>query len=182
METMPHAKEESENIIAHSVNVFDRPSAIFAAVVLGFAGTGVAMGMPLLVGSMAKSLGFSEQQLGWLASSDMAGLFFGSILAALLVTRINRRVLAAAGLLLVMLGNYASTQNPDLLALIWCRLSAGVGAGICYSTCTASLAGSHNTARTFSILLFVLVLMNAFIFYIFPIIEGEWGVNGLFMF
>ena len=31
-------------------------------------------------------------------------------------------------------------------------------------------------------LLFVLVLMNAFIFYIFPIIEGEWGVNGLFMF
>jgi len=99
VETMPHAKEESENIIAHSVNVFDRPSAIFAAVVLGFAGTGVAMGMPLLVGSMAKSLGFSEQQLGWLASSDMAGLFFGSILAALLVTRINRRVLAAAGLL-----------------------------------------------------------------------------------
>ncbi len=182
METMPHAKEESENIIAHSVNVFDRPSAIFAAVVLGFAGTGVAMGMPLLVGSMAKSLGFSEQQLGWLASSDMAGLFFGSILAALLVTRINRRVLAAAGLLLVMLGNYASTQNPDLLALIWCRLSAGIGAGICYSTCTASLAGSHNTARTFSILLFVLVLMNAFIFYIFPIIEGKWGVNGLFMF
>ena len=83
METMPHAKEESENIIAHSVNVFDRPSAIFAAVVLGFAGTGVAMGMPLLVGSMAKSLGFSEQQLGWLASSDMAGLFFVGCLRVL---------------------------------------------------------------------------------------------------
>ena len=38
------------------------------------------MGLPLLVGSMAESLGFSEQQLGWLASSDMGGLFVGSVL------------------------------------------------------------------------------------------------------
>ena len=163
-------------------NEFDKPSAISAAIVLGFAGTGVAMGMPLLVGSMAKSLGFSEQQLGWLASSDMGGLCAGSILAALMVTKINRRVLAATGLLLVILANYLSTQSPDLLPLMLSRLFAGIGAGICYSTCTASLAGSHNAARTFSILLFVLVVMNAFIFYIFPIIEGRWGVNGLFLF
>jgi len=140
------------------------------------------MGLPLLVGSMAESLGFSDQQLGWLASSDMGGLFVGSILTALLVTRINRRILAAAGLILLMLGNYFSTQSPDLLPLLLSRLCAGVGAGVCYSTCTASLAGSHNSARTFSILLFVLVVMNAFIFYIFPIIDAKWGVNGLFMF
>ena len=183
MESTSSIRGENGNTAAHnSMNAFDKPSAIFAAVILGFAGTGVAMGMPLLVGSMAKSLGFSEQQLGWLASSDMGGLFVGSILAALLVTSVNRRLLAAGGLLLVILANYVSTQNSDLLPLMLSRLSAGIGAGICYSTCTASLAGSHHAARTFSILLFVLVLMNAFIFYIFPIIEGEWGVNGLFMF
>lgn len=183
MESTSSIRGENGNTAAHnSMNAFDKPSAIFAAVILGFAGTGVAMGMPLLVGSMAKSLGFSEQQLGWLASSDMGGLFVGSILAALLVTSVNRRLLAAGGLLLVILANYVSTQNPDLLPLMLSRVSAGIGAGICYSTCTASLAGSHHAARTFSILLFVLVLMNAFIFYIFPIIEGEWGVNGLFMF
>ena len=183
MESTASIRGENGNTATHnSMNAFDKPSAIFAAVILGFAGTGVAMGMPLLVGSMAKSLGFSEQQLGWLASSDMGGLFVGSIVAALLVTSVNRRLLAAGGLLLVILANYVSTQNPDLLPLMLSRLSAGIGAGICYSTCTASLAGSHHAARTFSILLFVLVLMNAFIFYIFPIIEGEWGVNGLFMF
>ena len=164
------------------VNEFDKPSAIFAAIILGFAGTGVAMGLPLLVGSMADSLGFSDQQLGWLASSDMGGLFVGSVLTALFVTKINRRLLAAAGLFLVILGNYLSTQSPDLLPLMLSRLCAGIGAGVCYSTCTASLAGSHNTARTFSILLFVLVVMNAFIFYLFPIIDERWGVNGLYMF
>jgi predicted MFS family arabinose efflux permease len=164
------------------MNEFDKPLAIFAAIILGFAGTGVAMGLPLLVGSMAGSLGFSDQQLGWLASSDMGGLFVGSVLTAFIVTRINRRLLAAAGLFLVILGNYFSIQSPDLIPLMLSRLCAGIGAGICYATCTASLAGSNNTARTFSILLFVLVVMNAFIFYIFPIIDGKWGINGLFMF
>lgn len=182
MESILKSKIEHQDTSRHNVNVFDTPAAIFAAVILGFAGTGVAMGMPLLVGSMAESLGFSDQQLGWLASSDMGGLLVGSVLTALLVTRINRRLLAGAGLFLVILGNYLSTQSPDLLPLMLSRLCAGIGAGICYSTCTASLAGSHNSARTFSIFLFVLVAMNAFIFYIFPIIDGKWGVNGLYMF
>lgn len=182
MENISNAKKGHENVSPRNVNVFDKPAAIFAAVILGFAGTGVAMGMPLLVGSMAESLGFNEQQLGWLASADMGGLFVGSVLTALLVTRINRRFLAASGLFLVILANYSSTQSPDLLPLMLSRVFAGIGAGVCYSTCTASLAGSHNSARTFSILLFVLVVMNAFIFYIFPIIDGKWGVNGLFMF
>ena len=173
---------DHQNISPEKMSDFDKPAAIFAAVVLGFAGTGVAMGMPLLVGSMADSLGFSEKELGWLASSDMTGLLIGSVITSLFVAKTNRRVLAAIGLLLVILANYFSTQNAELFPLMLSRLSAGIGAGICYSTCTASLAGSHNAARTFSILLFVLVLMNAFIFYIFPIITERWGVNGLFMF
>ena len=173
---------DHQSIPPEKISDFDQPAAIFAAVILGFAGTGVAMGMPLLVGSMADSLGFSEKELGWLASSDMTGLLIGSVLTSLFVVTTNRRVLAAIGLSLVILANYLSTQNTELIPLMMSRLCAGIGAGICYSTCTASLAGSHNAARTFSILLFVLVLMNAFIFYSFPIITERWGVNGLFMF
>lgn len=176
------ASNNNQDISQTSVNEFDKPSAIIAAVILGFAGTGVAMGLPLLVGSMADSLGFSEKELGWLASSDMGGLLIGSVLTSLLVAKTNRRILAASGLLLVILANYFSTQSPELIPLMLSRLCAGIGAGICYSTCTASLAGSYNSARTFSILFFVLVVMNAFIFYIFPIIDSNWGVNGLFMF
>ncbi len=182
MNSISESTSEQRDISSNNINIFDKPAAIFAAVILGFAGTGVAMGLPLLVGSMAESLGFNEQQLGWLASSDMGGLFIGSVLTSLFVTRVNRRYLAAAGLVLLILGNYLSILSPDLLPLILSRLCAGIGAGVCYATCTASLAGSHNSARTFSILLFVLVVMNAFIFYIFPIIDGKWGVNGLFMF
>ena len=89
---------DHQNISPEKMSDFDKPAAIFAAVVLGFAGTGVAMGMPLLVGSMADSLGFSEKELGWLASSDMTGLLIGSVLTSLFVAKTNRRVLAAIGL------------------------------------------------------------------------------------
>ncbi len=140
------------------------------------------MGLPMLMGSMAESFGFSDQHLGWIASSDMAGLFVGSAMTSFYVTKVNRRYIATLGLSLVLLGNLFSTQSPELIILMISRFCAGIGAGICYATCTASLAGSHNSARTFSILLFVLVSMNALIFYIFPIIDGIWGVNGLFIF
>ena len=112
------------------INELDQPKAIAAAIILGFAGTGVAMGMPMLVGSLAESLNFNEQQLGWLASSDMGGLFIGSFVTALVVARANRRTLAYGGLLLVILSNFFSTQNQELLPLVLCRLGAGVGAGV----------------------------------------------------
>ena len=140
------------------------------------------MGLPMLMGSMAESFGFSDQHLGWIAASDMAGLFVGSAMTSFYVTKVNRRYIATLGLSLVLLGNLFSTQSPELIILMISRFCAGIGAGICYATCSASLAGSHNSARTFSILLFVLVSMNALIFYIFPIIDGIWGVNGLFIF
>jgi predicted MFS family arabinose efflux permease len=180
--SLSKSERENQKTSPNNSNIFDSSTAIFAAIVLGFAGTGVAMGMPLLVGSMASSLGFNDQQLGYLASSDMTGLFVGSVSASLVVAKINRRLLAAAGLFLVILGNYLSIQSPDVAPLMLCRFCAGIGAGLCYATCTASLAGSHNSARTFSILLFILVVMNAFIFYIFPIIDAKWGVIGLFGF
>ena len=142
---------QGDNDLMNShINELDQPKAIAAAIILGFAGTGVAMGMPMLVGSLAESLNFNEQQLGWLASSDMGGLFIGSFVTALVVARANRRTLAYGGLLLVILSNFFSTQNQELLPLVLCRLGAGIGAGICYSTCTASLAGNHNSCLLYT--------------------------------
>ena len=93
------SQNDNQGASPESINEFDNPTAIFAAIILGFAGTGVAMGLPLLVGSMADSLGFNEQQLGWLASSDMGGLFIGSVLTSFFVVKFNRRHLAALGLI-----------------------------------------------------------------------------------
>ncbi len=162
-------------------NAFDAPLAIFAAIVVGFAGNAVFMGMPMLVGAMAEDLGFQEQQLGWLASADLGGIFIGSILTSLVIPKVNRRWFAICGIAIVVSCNYASTLTGEFTPLMAIRILAGFGSGICYSTGVACLAVSHHTGRNFSFLMFALVMTNALEFYTFPSITEHWGVNGLFI-
>ncbi|MCR8923137.1 MFS transporter [Dasania sp. GY-MA-18] len=160
---------------------FDTAKAITAAIVFSFIGNAVFMGMPMLVGALSDNLGFTEQQVGWLASADLGGMCASSILTSLLVARVNRRYLVALGVVIAVLANYAASLFHDFESLVSLRVLAGFGSGICYATGVASLAGSHNTGRNFSILMFALVAINALELYSFPILSAHWGVNGIFL-
>ncbi|PCH94865.1 MAG: hypothetical protein COB83_10345 [Gammaproteobacteria bacterium] len=163
-------------------SIFDQPKTIMAAVIISIVGNAVFIGMPMLVGSLADTLGFNEQQLGWLASADLIGIFFASIIASLLVNRINRKLLVYIGITVAIIANFSSTLFHDYNTLLVIRIISGLGGGMCYSIGVATLAGTHKTARNFSILLFVLVAVNAIELYTFPIISAQWGVNGIFIF
>jgi len=164
-----------------SLTAFDSKVAIFAAIVISFVGNAVVLGMPIMVGALADSRGFSEQQVGWLASADLGGMFLASIFTSTVITRFNRRYLAFAGISIAVLANYASTQFHDFDPLFLARVAAGIGGGICYSTGVANIAGTHHTARNFSILMFGLVAINAIELYTFPWLADVWGVNGIFL-
>lgn len=163
-------------------SIFDQPKAIIAAVIISIVGNAVFIGMPMLVGSLADTLGFDEQQLGWLASADLMGIFVASIIASLLVNKVNRQLLVYAGITVAIIANFSSTIFHEFDSLFIIRIIAGLGEGICYSVGVATLAGTHKTARNFSILLFVLVAVNAIELYTFPSISDEWGVDGIFLF
>jgi len=163
-------------------SIFDQPKAIIAAIIISIVGNAVFIGMPMLVGSLADTLGFNEQQLGWLASADLIGIFFASILASLLVNRINRKLLVYIGITVAIIANFSSILFHDYHTLLAIRIISGLGGGMCYSIGVATLAGTHKTARNFSILLFVLVAVNAIELYTFPTISQQWGVDGIFIF
>jgi len=163
-------------------SIFDQPKAILAAVIISIVGNAVFIGMPMLVGSLADTLGFDDQQLGWLASADLMGIFVASIAASLLVNRVNRQLLVYVGITVAILANFSSTIFHNFDSLFIIRIIAGLGEGMCYSVGVATLAGTHKTARNFSILLFVLVAVNAIELYTFPSISDKWGVDGIFLF
>lgn len=165
-----------------SDSIFDQPKAILAAVIISIVGNAVFIGMPMLVGSLADTLGFDEQQLGWLASADLMGIFVASIAASLLVNRVNRQLLVYVGITVAIIANFSSTIFHQFDSLFIIRIIAGLGEGMCYSVGVATLAGTHKTARNFSILLFVLVAVNAIELYTFPSISDKWGVDGIFLF
>ncbi|MBB3231836.1 MFS transporter [Halomonas stenophila] len=159
----------------------DHPLAIAAAVAISFVGNAVVMGMPLMVGALADFLHFDEQQVGWLASADLGGMFLASLATAALVSRLNRRHLALFGILVAIAGNLLSTQYHDFGPLVAARLLAGFGGGICYSTGIACLAITHRTGRNFSIMMFGLVAINAIELYTIPYLTGAWGIDGIFL-
>jgi predicted MFS family arabinose efflux permease len=165
-----------------SNSIFDQPRAILAAVIISIVGNAVFIGMPMLVGSLADTLGFDEQQLGWLASADLMGIFVASIAASLLVNRVNRQLLVYIGISVAIMANFSSTIFHQFDSLFIIRIIAGLGEGMCYSVGVATIAGTHKTARNFSILLFVLVAVNAIELYTFPSISEQWGVDGIFLF
>jgi predicted MFS family arabinose efflux permease len=168
--------------MTREASIFDQPKAILAAVIISIVGNAVFIGMPMLVGSLADTLGFDEQQLGWLASADLMGIFVASIAASLLVNRVNRQLLVYVGISVAILANFSSTIFHQFDSLFVIRIIAGLGEGMCYSVGVATLAGTHKTARNFSILLFVLVAVNAIELYTFPSISDKWGVDGIFLF
>ncbi|MDO0944668.1 MFS transporter [Chromohalobacter israelensis] len=159
----------------------DHPLAIAAAVAISFVGNAVVMGMPLMVGAWADFLHFDEQQVGWLASADLGGMFLASVATAALVSRLNRRHLALFGILVAIAGNYLSTHYHDYEALLAMRVLAGFGGGICYSTGIACLAITTRTGRNFSIMMFGLVAINAIELYTIPHLTGAWGIDGIFL-
>ena len=163
-------------------SIFDHPKAIAAAVILSIVGNAVFMGMPMLVGSLAETLGINEQQLGWLASADLIGIFFASVSVSLIINKVNRQTLAYIGIIVAIIANFFSTLFHDFDSLFAIRVVAGLGEGLCYAIGVASIAGTHKTARNFSILLFGLVAVNAIELYTFPSISDAWGVDGIFIF
>lgn len=159
----------------------DRPAAIVACVGMAILGFSLFMGMPILVGALVDDFGFSEEQVGYLASADLGGMFVASLVTSLLVTRVNRRMLASAGIAVAILCNVLSLNENAFQNLLPIRFLAGTGAGLAYAIAVAVLAGSHNTARNYTFLIFGQVLTNALILYTFPQISGKWGANGIFV-
>jgi len=60
----------------------DRPAAIVACVGMAILGFSLFMGMPILVGALVDDFGFSEEQVGYLVSADLGGMFVASLITS----------------------------------------------------------------------------------------------------
>ncbi len=161
-------------------NPFDRPSAVFASVSIAVIGWAVFMGMPILVGALIDTRGFSEEQAGYIASADLGGMFIASIFVSSLINKINRRHWVLAGALITIFANFFSSdidQFGDMLAI---RVVAGFGSGLCYTLALANLSATSDTAKSFSFLIFTFVAVNSVELFTLPRIADAYGVSGIF--
>lgn len=161
--------------------MFDTRSAIVASIAVAVVGWVVFMGLPILVGALVDFRGFSEEQVGYLASADLGGMLVSSIIVSLFITRMDRRLWATAGIVVAIVADIGAVYSYDFGSMMSIRIVAGIGAGFCYSIALANLAATTATTRNFSYLIFAFVTVNFLELYSLELISDRWGVTGIFV-
>jgi len=164
-----------------SLNPTDRSKAIAASIAVAVVGWAVFMGLPILVGALVEFRGFSEEQVGYLASADLGGMFISSIIVSLRISRMDRRFWVTMGILIAIVADAMAIYSYEFWPMLAVRIVAGIGAGFCYSIALANLAATTNNARNFSYLIFTLVTVNFLELYSLEVISDHWGVSGIFV-
>jgi len=155
--------------------------AMFGCVGLSIIAYAGFLGMPMIVGMLVDQLGFTAPQAGYIASAELSGIFVASIITSAFVNKVNRRWIMVTGLVFCIVGNIGSYAIQDFVPLLVARFATGVSAGSVYATAVAILAGSNETARNFTYLIFSIAFANAVILYTFPILGGHVGIAGVYV-
>jgi len=109
----------------------------------------ILMITPLLLGTWADLYSLTEQQIGALASLELAGLGVASLSAGLWIDRVNPRVVYMIGLPLIAAGDALTFYLGSTEALFALRGTLGLIAGVIAALGTAMLARAASPTRTY---------------------------------
>lgn len=141
--------------------VFDTSASLFLGLYMSIVGYSVLAGVPVISSAWSTLLGFSEVQVGRVAGADLGGLSLGAVIAALLVARINRRVLVGFAVIVAITANVLCAMVESYAYTLTLRFVAGIASGVVTGVAVATLGARLNPARAFNYLLFSFAFVQA---------------------
>jgi predicted MFS family arabinose efflux permease len=136
--------------------------------------------MPMIVGGVVDSYGFTEQQAGVMASLEGMGLVVASILATLWIRKRSWTRVLFFGLLLTAALNLISSNLDDFIPLVVVRFFAGLMGGTVFAIAVVALGDNREPDRAFGI---AQAMQGAMMFVAFasaPVLMRTLGVSGIF--
>jgi MFS family permease len=158
------------------IEAFRRHSVVC---LLACAGFSVYMGLPMILASLAQWRGYSDQQLGWIASALMLGLFLGSLLTSWLIPRCGFLVRAASCCTVGFLANVCAAVVTDFYVFLSLVLVGSLAGGVCYSSAVAKISRDENTVSDFSLLMGILILVGSLEIALLPLISRVFEDKGV---
>lgn len=140
-------------------------------------GYAVLVGVPVISTAWVELLGFTEEQVGRVAGADLGGLSLGAVLASLVISRMNRRLLILISVAIAIACNGLCMVYVDYETVLWLRLGAGVGSGIYTAVAVATLGGSSKPARAYNLMLFAFAFSQALEMQVLPMLS----MNGIYL-
>jgi MFS transporter, DHA1 family, inner membrane transport protein len=124
---------------------------LLAAASLGLVATVIAAVLPVLVGAWQTTLGFSADQAGYIAATELFAQVCGTLLFLYIDGAWSLRRCAGLGLAVMVAGNLACAQSSHLVALVASRLIAGTGGGMVRALAMKCLALAMYPGRAFAL-------------------------------
>lgn len=136
--------------------------------------------LPVFLGAAAETFGFSNAQIGTLASAYFIGHTLMTIVAGLYIKRFNLQLAArgativAAICFLLMLLAESHRSLMILLAV------TGLGGGTLFVFAMSVLAGGHRPTRNIGLCFLMQMVLAAGVIYVCPaVISPRWGFDGV---
>lgn len=149
----------------------------FAFVCSGVLSTLALLTLPILVATIADQIHLNVQEIGWLASADMAGSALAALLIVLNIHRLALNKLVLAGLITVIWANALCFVAFEFWPLWWCRFFSGFGNGLVLTVCFIAMCRSADADKSFGLYAFFQVMLQIALLRVIPVFVGEYGVG-----
>ncbi len=170
-----------KNPKSYSVDVNSRIS-LFSAIYMGVIGPAVFIVQPAFVQGLVEFYGFSEQQAGYVASTEMWGIALATFALVFVAGRINWQTLLIAGAVLAGAGNFLSILTSDVTIFSALRFLTGIGSGVLVSLTFTIIGLSNNPDRNFGFMIMWILVYGAIGFLLMPLAYSAVGMQGVLVF
>jgi predicted MFS family arabinose efflux permease len=154
-------------------------SALTSAFFINAVGGVFYNAMPTFLGSLAESFGFDEQQLGFIASAFLLGTMLSATSGIFWMRRVSWRRFLLLAFILTTCAYVSCLVTNSLFAIVIFLFFAGCANGVFYSIALLSISDTRNTERNFAFCIVVCVLLAAVGLYAFPVVNRQWGFEGV---
>lgn len=152
-------------------------AVVLAAAILGPA---VFLILPAFVGALAETFGFTDGQLGVLASADLFGMGIAAATGLYWLHRWPWPRVVRPALLVVVLGNLAATVPDDFSTLLAIRLVVGFAGGLIMAVAMAFFSHRNDPNRAMAWLLVGQVTFIVIALSTLPAVVEAYGVDSIF--
>ncbi|MEJ8567966.1 MFS transporter [Elongatibacter sediminis] len=139
------------------------------------------MAVPLWVGAVIDSFGFSAETAGTIAAVEFTTVAIASYTVALRIHRFNVRTLCGIGFTLLITANAVSSVLDSAATLTAVRAVAGIGKGLVISAAFGLAGRSTSPARSFALLNGGYTLFAAVTFFVVPFAIERYGAAGVWL-
>jgi len=164
----------------HHRTIYDGWRSLAVSLYMALTGYAVLVGVPVISTAWVNLLGFSEVEVGRVAGADLGGLSLGAVLTALVIARVDRRLLMAVSALTAIAANGLCMIMFDYEQVLWLRLIAGIGSGMYTAVGVANLGATAKPARAYNLMLIGFVFSQAMEMHFLPQLSMD-GIYAVFI-